>query len=476
MLRTRSIMIRSAITLIGVVGLALLAAAPAFAAEGVLPVRAGDRVEGNIRRCGDRHVLAVELVRGEKLRVKVRPATDFVQDLTVRFYDPTGLLANDPANVRVNSGTTVVGPYRITDSGTHLLSITTTTRHGLPYEVFTKVKGRRGRSVRLKAGRDGRVVAAAGSVLRIRGLDDEARVTLRFPGGAAEILKTGSACLEALTGSGLTLPEGGTYGVSVSAGRAKLRIRAPGRTAVRTLVFPELPDDQGSVSAWYDDAGWVADPFASAPADHEPPVSVPVPGAPRPPSSTEVATLLEAPNSPFTPSARAVFGVATNPGGHQAGIGMPIAPIPTIDEALTFGTVEAFNSGPSYVYDVDRPGLGSVRYRVQFVVGGRAALAPVALNGNVTLRWRAEGGGTFHEETWALSFDAARDLEVLDGSATFIGRGFTTIRSSASGFALPVDGSAPYGTISWAIDSPTDGAFVRSEVHDGTGAVDVELR
>jgi len=457
------------------VALVLLAATSAPAAEGVLPVRAGDRVEGEVRWCGDRHILAIELVKGERFRAKVRSSTAVFEDLTVRFYDPTGLASNARASVRVVDGTVLLGPFRVTDSGTHLLQITTFTRHEIPYEVETKIKGRRKRSLRVKARRARSVVAAAGSVLRMRGGSADAAIELIMPDGTRESLTPGSAELRALRSDGLTLPEGGTYRIGVSAGRAKLRIRAPRRADVRTRAFPELPDERDSVSAWYDDTGWIADPFASAPADHEPPTSLPLPGTPTGDPATG-ETLTEAPTAPWSPAARAEFELEAADGGHLAGIGMPIAPIPSVEEALLLGAVEAFADGPSYVYDVERDGLGVVQYRVSFMVGGRATLAPVTLNGHVAMRWHVEGGGTHHQEDWRLTFDASRGVEVLDGSATLIGSGFTTIHSAANGFALPVDGSAPYGSVSWSVESASAGSFVRSETHDGTGAVDVTIR
>ena len=187
-------------------------------------------------------------------------------------------------------------------------------------------------------------------------------------------------------------------------------------------------------------------------------------------------TLRTAPVAPSKGDVRAVFGDPSSPAGHQAGIGMPIAPMPTVEEALALGTVEAFGDGPSYVYSVDRPGLGTVTYRVHFVVGGRSTLAPVSLGGNVSMRWHAEGGGALHEEDWTLTVDPTRGVEILDGQGVLIGNGFTTVRSAASAYALPVDGSAPYGQVSWSIESARDGSFVRNETHHGTGAIDVDVR
>lgn len=456
--------------------LVLAAAAPALSAEGVFPVRAGDRVNGEVRRCGDRHVLAVELVEGETFKAKVRVGKALAEDITVRVYDPTGLSLN-AQHVRATGSIAKVGPFRATESGTHLIQLTTFTRHEIPYDVTTKVRSKKRRALRLKAGKVRSVVASAGSVLRVRGLPEGGTIALGAPGEEPQELEPGGFCLRALQGDGLTLPEGGTYTLTVPAGsgRPRVIIRAPQKGARHEVSFPELPEDPDVVAGWYDDTGWVADPLLRAPADHEPPVSVPDPGTPAP-APVPGTTLTLAPSAPATSGAKDGFAVPDPLGGHAAGLGMPIAPIPTIEDAVERGRVEAYGDGPSYVYEADVTGVGAVTYRVQFTVGGRAALAPLALDGRTSMHWWVEGGGAFHEESWTLSFDATRGVEVLDGAATFVGPGFETIRSAATAYTLPTDGRLPSGTVTWGVESAAAGTFLRTETHDGLGGVGVVLR
>jgi hypothetical protein len=453
-----------------------LAAPVSFGAEGVLPVRAGDRVNGEVRWCGDRHVLAVELVKGETFKAKVRVGRALLEDITVRVYDPTGLSLNSE-HVRTNASIARVGPFRATESGTHLIQLTTFTRHEIPYDVTTQVRSKKRRAMRLKEGRAKTFVAPAGAVLRLRGVKDGGTVALGLPGEAAEALPADGFCLRALLGDGLTLPVGGTYTLQAleGAGRPRAIVKAPAKKLRREVAFPELPDDRGAVATWYDDTGWVADPLLEAPADHEPPVSVPDPNAP-PADPIEGRTLTEAPSAPPTADARDDFSVEDPLGGHLAGLGMPIAPVPTIEQALVLGAQESFGDGPSYVFEQAVPGIGTVTYRVQFLVAGRAALAPLSLDGRTSMRWWVEGDGAFHEESWTLTVDPDRGVEVLDGSATYIGAGFETVQSAAAAYTLPVDGRAPSGVLTWGVESAANGAFLRTETHDGRGGVGVTIR
>ena len=455
---------------------ALALAAPALGAEGVFPVRAGDRVSGEVRWCGDRHILAVELVKGETFKAKVRVGKALLEDITVRVYDPTGLSLN-ARNVRTTGSVARIGPFRATESGTHLIQLTTFTRHEIPYDVTTSVKSRKRRSLRLREGAEKTVVAPAGAVLRIRGLREGGTIALGLPGEDALPLEIDGFCLRALQGDGLTLPEGGAYTLSAlaGAGRPRVTITAPGASARREVTFLELPDDRGSVATWYDDTGWVDDPRLRAPADHEPPVSVPDPSAP-PAAPIAGRTLTQAPTAPPDTAARDGFSVVYSVGGHLAGLGMPIAPVPTIEQAVGLGRIEQFGEGPSYVFTTPIPGLGDVTYRVQFLVGGRAALAPLSLDGRTSLRWWVDGSSAFHQETWTLTVDPDRAIEVLDGSATFVGPGFETVKSSATAYTLPVDGRAASGSVSWGIESVQSGSFLRTETHDGLGSIVVTLR
>ena len=439
-------------------------------------MRAGDRVSGEIRWCGDRHILAVELVKGETFKAKVRVGQAFAEDITVRLYDPTGLSLNAD-HVRGGTSIAKVGPFTATESGTHLIQLTTFTRHEIPYDVTTKVRSKKRRAVRLQPGKERQIVAPAGSLIRVRGLPEGGTIALGMPGEAAALLVADGFCLRALRGDGLTLPEGGTYTLSVpdGSGRPRVIVRAPSTDTRHEVTFPELPDDRTSVNTWYDDTGWIDDPLLQASADHAPPVSVPIPGAPAA-EPIDGRTLIAAPTAPANASARTGFSGLESLGGHAAGLGMPIAPIPTIEDAVTRGRQEGFGDGPSYVYDADLPGLGSVTYRVQFLVGGSAMLAPIALDGRTSMHWWVEGSAVFHEESWTLMFDAQRGVEVLDGSATFIGPGFETVQSAASAYTLPTDGRAPSGTLTWGVQSAQNGAFLRTETHDGLGGVGVSLR
>ncbi len=449
-------------------------AAGASAAEGVLPVRAGDRVTGQVRACGDRHLLAVDLVRGDRFRARVRVARELTEDLTVRVYDATGLLVNQQARVRVVAGETLVGPFRVASTGTHLVQVTTFTRHEIPYEVTTDVRRAPRRSAALRAGTPRTLRVAAGSLLQVRGLRADSPVTVTAPGEPPLELLPGTPRHAALVGDGLAAPASGDYVVELpeGAGRARVRVVAPSRRTGTTVAFPELPDERTSVSTWYPDTGWLADPRLAAAGDHEPPVALP----PADGATGAGDALADAPAAPTADAGRALYANTSGALGHTGGVGMPIAPRPTLDETLVRGTAEPAAEGVVYTYELDDPALGRLRYRVRFAVAGRGAGAPLSLDGPVALHWTVTGDAALHAGTWTLTHDPARGVDVLEGAETVVDRTNTTLRTSAAGYAVPRDGSAPRGVLTWSVDAPQGGALTRTESFDGRGGAQVDLR
>lgn len=450
----------------------ILLSLPASASEGVLPVRSGDEVSGVLNFCGDRHVLRAELVPGERLRLHVRTPT--VELPTVRIFDPTGLDVSSRANLREVNGVILAGPVRAGLAGSHLISIATFSRHGLAYEAKARVLRKKRRRVRLGKRRPWRsFTVAAGSTLQLRGLRGTARVALGLPGEEPRQLEPDSAALTALLGDGLTAPRGGRYTVALDGGRGRARVRvlAP-RGGGDALEFPELP--AGGVADWYPDTGWVLRPGVSAPADHEPPVTVPDPDAPRP-SQPTVQTVTEAPTASRSVTTRDRYADPAAWEGALSGLGMPLAPAPSIEEAVSLGAVETFGGGPTYAYAVAHEGFGTLTYRVSFLVGGVQSLAPLTFDGNVVMRWDVTGAAPFHQGSWTLSFDPDRGVEVLDGSETVVDVRSRAVTSTAERFTLPTAGGVPAGTLGWAVASPTEGNFTRNETYDGLSSVLVEV-
>lgn len=468
---------RTLIALTAALGLA----APAFAGEGVLPVRAGDRVEGTLARCGDRHVLRLDLTRGEVLRARVDAERAFAADITLRIYGPDGTLVNTEANVRGIRAGSKLGPFQVTETGTYHVQLSTFTRHELDYVLRTTSRRRPRARVRLRGTGTRRFTAAAGSVVRVRGGGAARGVSLTLPGDDELVLAAGSACLTALTSSGLAVPAGGQYTVALAdGGRARLVAQPPARRSGRTLEFPALPDDAAQVAAWYDDSGWVADPLRQAPADHEPPSTTrPTEPTPLPPVEPGLPSVIVAPNAPSSPESGLPLGDAQHEGGVASGVGMPIAPVPTIEQALG-GSVEPFGEGPSYVFDVEHAELGTLSYRVHFVVGGGVTQAPVSARGGVTMRWAVSGGGTAtHEGRWTLTWDGPRGVEVLEGSETLIDASSRHVQSAANGFSLRSDGGPSAGrltySVSWLNGPFPGGEFRRVETYDGLGATETVI-
>jgi len=458
----------------------------AIAAEGVLPVRAGDTVNGTLARCGDRHVLRVDLVRGEVFRAKVQAEREFAADITLRIYAPDGTLVNGQANVRGIRAGSKLGPFVARETGTYHVQLSTFTRHGLAYTFRTQARRRRGARVRLRGDRGRAFTATAGSLLRLRGAGASRGVLLTLPNGTSTEIAAGSACLTALTGEGLTAPVGGRYFLSLlDGGRARLHSRPPSRHATRTLAFPILPGDETRVSAWYEDAGWVADPIRQAPSDHEPPSSTQPTEPPVTPPPGVSVSILTTPNAPPTPQQGLALADPLLTGGLADGVGMPISPVPTIEETLENGTLETFGEGPSYVFDKVHPQLGTLTYRVHFLVGGIAALAPVsplglgASGGGITMRWTVTGGAQTHDGRWTITWDGLRRVEVLDGSETLIDASSRIVQSAANGLTVPADGSPPSGEliyhVNWSNGPFAGGQFRRVETHDGLGSINVTI-
>ncbi len=458
----------------------------AMAAEGVLPIRAGDTVSGTLAQCGDRHVLRVDLVRGEVFRAKVQAEREFAADITLRIYSPDGTLVNSEASVRGIRAGSKLGPFVARQTGTHHVQLSTFTRHGLEYTLRTKARKRKTARVRLRGNRGRAFTATAGSHLQLRGGGASGGVLLTLPDGTNTEIAADSACLTALTGDGLTAPMGGRYFVGLlDGGRARLVSRPPSRTATRLLDFPVLPGDTTRVSAWYEDAGWVVDPLRQAPADHEPPSSTRPTDPPVDPPPGVAVSILTTPNAPATPQDGFALADPLITGGLADGVGMPISPVPTIAETLEHGTLEEFGAGLSYVFDKPHPALGTLTYRVHFLVGGTASRAPIspvgpgASGGAITMRWTVTGGAPTHEGRWTITWDGLRRVEVLDGSETLIDASSRVVQSAANALTVPVDGGPPSGELIYHVDWSNGpfpgGAFRRVETHDGLGDREVTI-
>ena len=452
----------------GIVSAALLIAAGApvaDAAEGVFAIRAGDRVDGVLEDCGERHVLRLELVRGEVFRMRVRSAQDVAADITLQIYGPDGTLVNPEAGVRaVNTGSRL-GPFRVTESGTYDIQLSTVTRHHIPYKVTSSVRKRRARAVPLRRGHARRVVAASGSRLRLRG-GANAALELTPPRGETVAVSVGSAEHDALRGAGLAAPVGGTYLVTAT-GRARLIVQPPGRRARRTLEFPALPPNPERVSAWYDEAGWVSDPRVVAPPDHQPPSSA----GGREPAPPPNVSLTDRPSAGLRSLDLLPLADTTHSGGPNAGVGLPLAPPPSLADAVRDGEVVELGTGPAYVYSVPHTDFGTLTYTVRFAVGGVSSLAPLPTEtGRVTLRWSVTSTDSpSHTGEWSFTVDPLRSVEVLDGTESWVGPASRLVQSSSSALTAPFDGGPVSGRAVLVLDSNTHGAFRRVEEHDGLG-------
>ncbi len=441
------------------------------AAEGVLPLAAGDHVEGSLDRCGDRHVLRVDMARGERFKARVRLLRELSSHVTLRMYDPTGLEINGRARVRSQSSNVVVGPFRVTETGAHHIQLATFTRHGIGYEVRTAIARRGRKKLRLGGKRRERTVtAAAGSVIRVRDARGDTPIRIDLPGGGGIDVLPGTAAMDALLGAGLTVPTSGTVTVSLpEGGRARVVVGGPTHRGGASIDFPALPQDTSTVSAFYGDSGWVPDPRLTAAADNAAAVSITGESVPLP-MPPDILRLGDATPAPATEAGRFTLADPTLAGGPVDGVGMPIAPIPTLADVVANGEQELFGVGPSYSYSVDDPALGALTYRVHFSVGGSPSLAPIALDGVVEMQWTVVGDASFHQGTWTLTTDAVRGVEVLDGSETRVDRSFRTVASRANAYLSPLDGTPAVGELRWAF-LDTGITFERREIHDGTGGV-----
>lgn len=464
----------------GGLAVAALSGARAVAAEGVLPVRPGDTVSGTLLNCYDRQIAEVQLLRGEVFRMRVHTTHATNDDVSLRVTDPDGVPASAAANVRQVGGEIVAGPFRAAQSGTWRFEIGTLTAHGAQYEATTQVRRTSKRTVTLVAGKPGAVVAAAaGSTFTLRASPGAATptISLRRPLDThAQVFVPGSAEMAALTGAGLAAPVSGNYelGCAAGKGRVKVTVTPPRAAAPEAVEFPALPEDPHAVAAWQGSGGWLLDHTRSAP-DADGNLPEPPPAAPA--TSPWSGSIVEDCPAPGEASEAGLAdpGVFTGPG---AGVGLPAAGIPRLDDVLRLARAETTSGATSYVMTRTSDTLGEVTTRVWFLVDGLPARAPLALDGRVAVRWTDTGGTQQVQGTWTLSFDRARGAQVLNGAESRFPDPGRAVTSSAAGFTLPVlPGAWPQGALTTSVVDPRRSQdFTRTESFTGAASVDVTVR
>jgi len=464
-----------------------LGALSAFAEEGRLPVRAGDTVTGTLRRCGERHSLEVELVRGERFRVRLEPKGTAPGQVHLRIFDPEGVEQTLQARTRMVGNDLLVGPYKVVTSGIHTVEIVTFSVHGTEYEATTSVRRRRRKTVNLTPRRGERVLrAAAGATFTARMKKGEPHIALALPGEDPEDFTAGDARLTALLGDGLSAPRAGDYTFRNAAerGRVRITVRAPELRERETLVFPVLPLDTPPATTWRWTNANVWTPAAQTPQESD--------RHPKDPGGlTGVEPTVLPPPSSFPSPALCGFGPArVTPGtagagsmwtGPLSGVGLPLSGIPTLAEVVSDGRIEETATGPRYVYTRQVADMGGVTFRVRFEVDGRPARAPIGWDGRTVMHWETTnadtaGGEGFVQGRWLLANDELRGLQVLDGRETWIDRFHRTRDSAAGGFTVPSDGTWPSGTLVWGDRGGLTGAsFTRRESHGADQFVLVEI-
>jgi len=447
------------------------AAAAAFAAEGSIPVRAGDVVRGTLARCGDRHVFETDLARGDTLRVRVTlPDPTTPPTLGVETVDGTNVTYR--ARVVGGGGVVTAGPFRAPESGVYRVTLTSSAAGAIAYQMTSSVRRIPRRDVRLPAnGRATSVLVEAGARFRLRTRDGVApRLTVGFPGETPRELAADDPFLAALSGAGLTAPTSGSYTFAVASTRgARIAVAAPTYVAHATIDFPALPGAD-SMTTWYPASGWVDTPGASAPSGHDP-------------TSGPVVEETPVPVELSTPLTQVVAAPAPTPAmddastwlGPSAGVGMPLAGAPSLAEVFASGGAPSAANGFAYQVNATRPGFGDVSYRVRFSVDGRPSPAPLSLTGRVTMSWSVTSAAAYHDGGWTLTFDSVRGVQVLDGNETLTDGAGRTTSVASRGFAASSGASNwPSGALTWRFDDPRNGtSFARRETYDGTSTVGV---
>ncbi|MCE9635152.1 MAG: hypothetical protein K8T90_05535 [Planctomycetes bacterium] len=449
----------------------------ASAAEGVLPVRPGDTVSGTLLNCYDRQIAEIQLLRGETFRIRLHTTHATNDDVNLRVFDPDGIPASVAANVRQVGGEVVAGPFRASQSGTWRFEIGTLTAHGAQYEARTQIKRTAKRTATVVAGRAGVVIpAAAGSTFTLRG-SNTTTVSFRRPEeSVAQVFAPDSAEMVALTGAGLSAPVSGNYelGCPAGKGRVKITVTPPRAAAPDAVTFPALPEDAHAVAAWQGSGGWLLDHTRSAP-DADGVLPVPEPAAP--PTSPWSGSIVEDCPAPGE-ATDTTLDDAHAFDGPAAGVGMPTAGIPRLDDVVRYARIETSSGVASYVLTRHSDTLGDVTTRVWFTVDGQPSRAPIAIDGRVAVRWTDTGGTQQVQGTWVLAFDAIRGVQVLNGSESRFPDPGRAVTSSAAGFALPVlPGAWPQGTLTTSVTDPRRGDdFTRTEAFTGAASVTVAVR
>lgn len=470
----------SKVVLVGLVAAAAFAAvrAPhALPAEGALPIRPGDTVRGTLANCYDRQVSEVQLLRGEVFHVRLHSTHAPNDSVQLRVHDPDGIPSSTEARVRLVGSEVVAGPFRVWASGAWRLEIGTLTAHGAAYEATTRVKRTRAASATLGGRRSSvTIAAAAGATIRVRGRNLPTLGVRRPTESNGIVLAPDSAEFAAIVGDGLAAPVSGNYEFTSVAGggRARITVTPPSRFSGETLDFPALPEDPNAVATWLGSGGWFRDHGRSAP-DAQGTITPPPPAAA--PTSPWSGSIVEDCPAPGEAAGIESLADASLFVGPASGVGLPAPGTPRLDDVLRFGRVETPSGGPTYVLARTSDALGTVTTRVRFFVDGRPSLAPVAIDGRVTVRWTDEGGTQNVDGNWTLSHDADRGVEVLDGTEVRLPEVGRTLTSSARGFALPAKpGSWPQGTLTLAVGDPSRGTdFVRRETFDGAASVRVDI-
>lgn len=448
--------------------LSAVVAAPSLGSEGALELRDGDVVGGSLQRCGDVHLLEVQLGRRDVLRFTVDSPRPGSEPIHVRVTDPEGYDRGERARVRVSGGSVKVGPFRADVSGVWRVALSTSGEHDLLYEGHARIKRKRRQSVRV--GRRGRTVEVAGGArLRLKAKRGVAGgVAITPPSGRRLELHPGDPQLDALLGDGLSAPRAGVYRIERLPGTKSIQLRVEHERSRRErhVRFPDLSEDRPEEALWVDGAGWVLTDREDAAPDGLPQADGP---------HAWTAPLPSAPTRAPVESAPRVDDV-TAPAGPDAGVGLPVAGIPDLAYVLENGELVETDSGPEYRLTDEVPGIGPVERRVRFLVEGRPVRAPLELDGRLCIKWVSTSDEPFHRGDWALTLDSERELSVLDGSESWRDALHRTVTTTADGFSLRGAAAWPTGTLSWTLTDPRGTDLRRVETYPGTDHAQVEIQ
>lgn len=468
------------------VALPALTALPALAAEGVISVQGNDTITGRIAECFDTHAFEIELARGDVLRLRIQPTS--IGSITARIVAPHGFEVNHAARLRTRGNTVLIGPFRVRQSGVYHVGFSTGGEHGVEYEAQTRVRHRGRKVLRLSNRKPGRsFVLPAGTTLQVQARRGLPVIAMTQPGEfSAETIGSDDPRMAALLTGGLAIPRAGLYhferrvlDADVDATKVRMVLTPPESPEPREIRFPDLPDDRPHSVSWYGDA-WVVPPVERTEATRD--GTQAAPPAYEPPAT-------EAGASPWMRSLTgfpAIGPVATHDAAAQPGVwagpaacvGLPLAGVPSLAEVLAEGALDETASMPVYVFTREVPGADPVTFRVRFEVDGVAVPAPLSMNGLMTMIWSTRsvaGAATDHRGSWSLSLDPVRELQVLDGSDSWVDARHRTVATRADGFTLPTNGNWPSGALAWGTADPRNPNVARSERYDGTNAVNTSV-